>query len=86
MQAAEDLLFAAGAPSKEEAKRQAAIALAIESDVAKSMVTKERMRNIHPVKVSRDRLKEIWQMSCKTNQSFLTRDEFFYALRLIALE
>jgi len=59
VQAAEDLLFAAGAPSKEEAKRQAAIALAIESDVAKSMVTKERMRNIHPVKVSRDRLKEI---------------------------
>ena len=36
--------------------------------------------------VNRDRLKEIWQMSCKTNQSFLTRDEFFYALRLIALE
>lgn len=59
LQAMEDLLLAAGAPSRVEAHRQAQVAFAIESDVARSMVTKERFRHIHPVKVSRDRIKEI---------------------------
>ena len=36
--------------------------------------------------LSRDRLKEIWLMSNKTNASYLTKDEFFYALKLIALD
>jgi hypothetical protein len=36
--------------------------------------------------LSRDRLKEIWLMSNKTNASYLTKDEFFFALKLIALD
>jgi len=53
------MLLAAGAPSESEAKRQAQVALQIESAVAKSMVSKERFRHIHAVKVSRDRIKEL---------------------------
>jgi len=58
-QAVEDLLLAAGAPSKEEAKRQAATALAVETAIAKSMLDAVGFKHVHPVKVSRDRLKEI---------------------------
>ena len=36
--------------------------------------------------LSRDRLKEIWLMSNKTNASYLTKDEFYFALKLIALD
>ena len=57
--AAEALLLAAGAPSRQEARRQAEIAVAIETDVAKSMVTKQHFRKIHPVRVLRKRLREI---------------------------
>ena len=58
-QAVEDLLLAAGAPSKEEAKRQAATALAVETAIAESMLDAVAFKHVHPVKVSRDRLKEI---------------------------
>jgi len=31
-----------------------------------------------------DKLKEIWRISSRTSKEFLTRDEFYVALRLIA--
>ena len=31
-----------------------------------------------------EKLKEIWKISAQTSQEFLTRDEFYVALRLIA--
>ena len=33
-----------------------------------------------------DKLKEFWKISARTSNEYLTRDEFYIALRLIAYE